>query len=96
MKRIAKNQDRSKQIHQESKGQYTNWFQPHLCPPIIVAIQKYNANSNVMHYLQIVYQSPKIPSPYKKLAKIICGFGLHQKRKTQTKLLISNTTRYDC
>jgi hypothetical protein len=22
-----------------------------------------------MHYLQTVYQSPKIPSPYKKLAK---------------------------
>jgi hypothetical protein len=66
---VAKKQDRSKQKHQKSKGQYTNWFQPHIWPPIIVSIQKYDANSNAMHYLQTTYQSPRIPSPYKKLAK---------------------------
>jgi hypothetical protein len=76
---VAKRQNISKQKHQKSRGQYTNWFQPHLWPPIIVAIQKYDANSNVMHYLQTTYPSPRIPSPYKNWQKIVCGLGLHQK-----------------
>ncbi len=91
---VAKKQDKSKQKHQKSRGQYTNRFQPHLWPPIIVAIQKYDANSNVMHYLQTTYQSPRIPSPYEKLAKQFVDL-VYTKNKILTKLLVSNT-RYDC
>jgi hypothetical protein len=32
------NQERSKPKCQKSRGQYTNWFQPHLWPPIMVVI----------------------------------------------------------
>jgi hypothetical protein len=32
------NQERSKPKHKKSKGQYTNWFQPHLWPPIMVVV----------------------------------------------------------
>jgi hypothetical protein len=50
-----------------SRGEY--WFHPHLWPPIVVVVQKYGTSSNVVHYLRTTYRSPRVPSPYKKLAK---------------------------
>ncbi len=35
----------------------------------MVAIQKYGANSNVVHYLQTADQSLRVPSPHEKLVK---------------------------
>jgi hypothetical protein len=35
----------------------------------MVVIQKYDANSNVVHYLWTIYQSLEVGSPYKKLIR---------------------------
>ncbi len=36
----------------KKKGSYTNWFQPHLCPPIIATIKKHGNNSGALHFLK--------------------------------------------
>jgi hypothetical protein len=63
------NQEENKPKRQKSGGQYTNWFQPHLLPPIMAIVQKYGTNFDVVHYLWTTYQSPGVPSPYEKLAR---------------------------
>jgi hypothetical protein len=76
---VAKKQDRSKQKHQKSRGQYTNWFQPHLWPHIIVAIQKYDTNIMLCITCKLLTKVQEFQVHIKNWQKIVCGLGLHQK-----------------
>jgi len=57
--RNVTNQEANKQIG----------FSHILWPPIVVVLKKYGTNFDDVNYLQIAYQSPKVLSPYEKLAK---------------------------
>jgi hypothetical protein len=46
-----------------------NWFQPHLCPPIIATIKKHGNNFGTLHFLKTTFKKPNMPSPYEKLNK---------------------------
>jgi hypothetical protein len=51
----------------KERGAYTNWFQPHLWPPIAITIKKHGNNSNAIHFLKTTYKKPNMPSPYERL-----------------------------
>jgi hypothetical protein len=70
MKKVKRKLQRNKmEVNiNKKKSKVHYWFHPHLWPPILVVVQKYGANSNVVHYLQTTYQSQRVPSPYKKLS----------------------------
>ena len=51
------------------RGKYCNWFQPHLCPPIVEAIKKYSNNMQALRYLQTTFRSLGILSPYENISR---------------------------
>jgi hypothetical protein len=48
---------------------HTIWFQPHLWPPIAVAIKKHGNNFGVLHFLITTFKTPNMQSPYEKLSR---------------------------
>jgi len=50
-------------------GAYQNWFQPHLWPQMLVVVKKYKNNKIIITFLQNVYKSLRVPSPYAKLTR---------------------------
>jgi hypothetical protein len=50
-------------------GAYQNWFQPHLWPQMLVVVKKYKNNKTIITFLQNVYKSLGVPSPYAKLTR---------------------------
>ncbi len=78
----VENKKGSKPKSQKSRGQCTNWLQPNLWPSMMTTIQKYGANSDVVHCLRIAHQSPGVPNPYENQLGATCGLGLHQKENS--------------
>ncbi len=55
--------------NKEENLAYTNWFQLHLWPPIVLQQNKIYNNSNAIHFLKTTQNKPNMPSPSEKLHK---------------------------
>jgi hypothetical protein len=51
----------------KKRESYTNWFRPHLWPPITIVIKKHGNTYGALHFLKTTFKRPNMPSPYEKL-----------------------------
>ena len=64
------NAKRKKSQHlQKKRHLYNMWFTKDLFPPIQEAVKRYERTQAAIHYLEIVFRTPRGPSPYKKLGR---------------------------